>query len=38
MKRAALYARVSTVDQTTFADLLRAWKEKQEKYVLNWEI
>ncbi len=28
----------STVDQTTFADLLRAWKEKQEKYVLNWEI
>ncbi len=26
------------VDQTTFADLLRDWKEKQNRYVLNWEI
>ena len=30
---------VSTViDETTFADLLRNWQEKQNKYVLNWEI
>ena len=26
------------VDQTTFADLLRDWNEKQNRYVLNWEI
>ena len=26
------------VDHTTFADLLRSWAEKQNKYVLNWEI
>ena len=26
------------IDQTTFAGLLRAWTEKQNKYVLNWEI
>ena len=26
------------IDKTTFADLLRAWNEKQNKYVLNWEI
>jgi len=26
------------VDRTTFADLLRSWAEKQNKYVLNWEI
>ncbi len=26
------------VDKTTFAGLLRAWTEKQNKYVLNWEI
>ena len=26
------------IDKTTFADLLRAWQEKQNKYVLNWEI
>ena len=26
------------VDKTTFADLLRGWGEKQNKYVLNWEI
>lgn len=26
------------VDKTTFADLLREWNEKQNRYVLNWEI
>lgn len=26
------------VDQTTFADLLRDWSEKQNRYVHNWEI
>ncbi len=26
------------IDKTTFADLLRAWTEKQNKFVLNWEI
>src|SRR5271157_47396 len=26
------------VDKTTFAGLLRAWTDKQNKYVLNWEI
>src|SRR5438067_8684711 len=26
------------VDHTTFADLLRGWTEKQNKFVLNWEI
>ena len=26
------------VDRTTFADLLRDWKEKQNRFVLNWEI
>jgi Rrf2 family protein len=26
------------IDKTTFADLQRAWEEKQNKYVLNWEI
>jgi Rrf2 family cysteine metabolism transcriptional repressor len=26
------------MDKTTFADLLRAWQEKQNKYVHNWEI
>ena len=26
------------IDKTTFADLLRAWTEKQSKFVLNWEI
>ena len=26
------------LDKTTFAELLRAWREKQNKYVLNWEI
>jgi len=26
------------VDQTTFADLLRDWQEKQNRHVLNWEI
>jgi Rrf2 family protein len=26
------------IDKTTFSDLLRTWREKQDKYVLNWEI
>ncbi len=26
------------VDQTTFAELVRAWEEKQARYVPNWEI
>jgi Rrf2 family protein len=26
------------VDRTTFADLLRGWTERQNRYVLNWEI
>ena len=26
------------LDRTSFADVLRAWTEKQSKYVLNWEI
>jgi Rrf2 family protein len=26
------------IDKTTFADLLRGWAEKQNKFVLNWEI
>ncbi|HXK03992.1 MAG TPA: Rrf2 family transcriptional regulator [Verrucomicrobiae bacterium] len=26
------------IDHTTFADLLRAWHEKQSRFVLNWEI
>src|SRR5690242_6388514 len=26
------------VDKTTFADILRTWSEKQNKFVLNWEI
>src|SRR5690242_8477751 len=26
------------VDQATFADLIRAWNDKQNKFVLNWEI
>ena len=26
------------VDKTSFADLIRGWQEKQNKYVLNWEI
>ena len=28
----------SVVDKTTFADLLRRWQEKQNRYVMNWEI
>jgi len=28
----------SVVDRTTFAELARAWRERQEKYVPNWEI
>ncbi|HUI79027.1 MAG TPA: Rrf2 family transcriptional regulator [Bryobacteraceae bacterium] len=26
------------LDKTSFSDVLRAWAEKQSKYVLNWEI
>jgi Rrf2 family protein len=26
------------VDRTTFADLLRGWAEKENRFVLNWEI
>ena len=26
------------IDHTTFADLIRGWREKQTKFVLNWEI
>jgi len=26
------------VDKTTFADLLHSWTDKQNRYVLNWEI
>jgi Rrf2 family transcriptional regulator, cysteine metabolism repressor len=26
------------LDKTTFGDILREWKEKQNKYVMNWEI
>jgi Rrf2 family protein len=28
----------NVVDKTTFADLLRGWQEKQNRYVMNWEI
>jgi Rrf2 family cysteine metabolism transcriptional repressor len=27
-----------TLDHTTFADLIRDWSEKQNRFVLNWEI
>jgi DNA-binding IscR family transcriptional regulator len=26
------------VDRTTFAELVRNWREQQSKYVPNWEI
>lgn len=26
------------IDKTTFADLLQGWSDKQNKFVLNWEI
>ena len=26
------------IDRTSFADLLRAWTDRQSKHVLNWEI
>jgi Rrf2 family transcriptional regulator, cysteine metabolism repressor len=26
------------IDRTTFADLLRIWAERQNRFVLNWEI
>jgi hypothetical protein len=26
------------IDQTTFAELARNWRDRQSKYVPNWEI
>jgi Rrf2 family protein len=26
------------IDKTTFAELMRGWQDKQNKFVLNWEI
>ena len=26
------------IDQTTFAELVRNWRDQQSKYVPNWEI
>lgn len=39
----ALWDRVDSavsavIDETTFAELARAWREKQSKYVPNWDI
>jgi Rrf2 family transcriptional regulator, cysteine metabolism repressor len=28
----------SVVDKTTFADLQRKWQDRQNRYVMNWEI
>ena len=28
----------AVIDHTTFADLLRTWQEKQNRYIMNWEI
>ena len=28
----------AVVDRTTFAELVRRWKESQKRYVANWEI
>ncbi len=28
----------AVIDHTTFADLARSWKDKQNKYVPNWDI
>jgi Rrf2 family protein len=28
----------SVIDRTTFADLMRGWQDKQNRFVLNWEI
>ncbi len=28
----------SVVDETTFADLLRVWEERQARYIPNWDI
>jgi Rrf2 family protein len=32
------YAVSGIIDKTSFAELLRGWQEKKNKYVLNWEI
>ncbi|MDX2149765.1 MAG: Rrf2 family transcriptional regulator [Bryobacteraceae bacterium] len=39
----ALWLRVDqavsgVIDQTTFADLAQAWREREERYVPNWDI
>ena len=34
----AVRAASQILDKTTFADLLRGWTDKQNKFVLNWEI
>jgi Rrf2 family protein len=26
------------IDRTSFADLLRGWQDKQNRYIMNWEI
>jgi Rrf2 family cysteine metabolism transcriptional repressor len=28
----------AVIDRTTFADIMRGWQDKQNKFVLNWEI
>lgn len=28
----------NVLDRTTFADIVRSWTDKQNKFVLNWEI
>jgi Rrf2 family cysteine metabolism transcriptional repressor len=38
MWRQVDHAVSEVIDKTTFADLLRGWSEKQNKFVLNWEI
>jgi Rrf2 family protein len=38
MWRQVDYAVSEIIDKTTFAGLLRGWTDKQNKYVLNWEI
>ena len=38
MWRQVDWAVSEAIDKTTFAGLLRGWTEKQNKYVLNWEI
>jgi hypothetical protein len=28
----------AVLDETTFSDILRGWSDKQNRYVMNWEI